>query len=112
MGNPISSICPIRPWEPVSERGTCGGRGTGRDTGCDMGRWREVCINMGSAPPFEFVFTAIPVDRRIENSDNVPKGFYGAAPGPRKGPRKQTAVGINCSDDSRACSALKPNDSG
>jgi two-component system sensor kinase FixL len=67
---------------------------------------------MGSAPPFEFVFTAIPVDRRIENSDNVPKGFYGAAPGPRKGPRKQTAVGINCSDDSRACSALKPNDSG
>jgi two-component system, LuxR family, sensor kinase FixL len=67
---------------------------------------------MGSAPPFEFVFTAIPVDRRIENSDNVPKGFYGAAPGPRKGPRKQTAVGINCSYDSRACSALKPNDSG
>jgi hypothetical protein len=50
-----------------------------------MGRWREECVNMGSAPPFDLMFTAIPVDLRIENSDNVPKGFYGAAPARKKG---------------------------
>jgi hypothetical protein len=52
----------------------------GRDEGC----WREVCINMACAPPFELVSTAIPVDLRIENSDNARKGFYGASPDRRK----------------------------
>src|SRR5215471_10166419 len=80
----MSSICPMRSSEGVCERGACGGRCTGRDMG-DRGRWREVCINIGSAPPFELVSTAIPVDLRIENSDNAPKGFYGAAPTGRNG---------------------------
>jgi two-component system sensor kinase FixL len=59
---------------------------------------------MGSNPPFEFVFTAIPVDLRIENSDNVPKGFYGGVGCAKKGP---AALLANQKYDSRTVVALK-----
>src|SRR5260370_5976576 len=78
----MTSIWPTRSSGEPSGRDVCGKRDTGRDTG----RCWEVCISMGWAPPFEFVITAIPVDLRIENSDNVPKGFYGGAGGAKKGP--------------------------
>jgi hypothetical protein len=55
---------------------------------------REGCICMGSTPPFVLrnLVEAIAVDPGIENSDNVPKGFYGGGESGQGGRRWRRGV--------------------